>query len=451
MIRITRGLDLPITGEPSESIEPARSVSRVAVLGPDYNGMKPALEVQVGDRVRRGQRLFADRKNPEVVFTAPAGGTVREINRGAKRRFLSLVIEVDPQLDEDPVAFELPRKTDLDALTREEVTGALVASGLWTALRTRPYSKTPVPGSTPHSLFVTAMDTNPLAPPPRLTLQERERDFVRGLHVLQHLTEGRVFLCTDADSAIPGTDLRFVTHSRFTGPHPAGLPGTHIHFLDPVSEHKTVWYIGYQDVCDVGRFFETGVVPVERVISLAGPSVERPRLLRTRLGACTETLTAGELKPGHHRVISGSVLSGRTATGPLAFLGRFHNQISVLREGAPRRFLGWLRPGMDMFSIKPVFASAWFARGRRFDFTTSQNGSKRAMVPIGMYEKVMPLDILPTFLLRALLVGDVEQAVALGALELDEEDLALCTFACPGKMEYGPLLRQVLERYEKEG
>ena len=284
-----------------------------------------------------------------------------------------------------------------------------------------------------------------------MVLREEEAAFTHGLQILSHLTDGAVFICKRPGTVLPGTELSFVTVEEFDGPHPAGLPGTHIHFLDPVSLNKTVWTIGYQDVIAIGRLFVTGQIPIERIISLAGPAVRNPRLLRTRIGACTDELTAGGVIGDDLRVISGSVLSGRTATGPAAFLGRNHLQVSVLSEGRDREFLGWQKPGFDKFSIKRVFASAFTWNGRLFPFTTNKNGSRRAMVPIGMYEKVMPLDVIPTFLLRALIVGDTEQAQLLGCLELDEEDLALCTFACPGKSEYGPLLRSTLARIEEEG
>ncbi|MBX3440057.1 MAG: Na(+)-translocating NADH-quinone reductase subunit A, partial [Planctomycetaceae bacterium] len=321
----------------------------------------------------------------------------------------------------------------------------------WTALRQRPYSKVPSPRSKPHAIFVQAIDTNPLAPSPKLVITERAPYFEHGLQVLRHLTEGAVYLCTAPGVDIPGKALGFVSHYEFEGPHPAGLPGTHIHFLDPVSDRRQVWYIGYQDVLAIGELFVTGRLSVERIVSLAGPQVVEPRLLRTRLGASIEDLTHGQLKPGENRVISGSVLSGRKAVGSAAYLGRYHVQISVIREGREREFLGWQMPGFDKFSVKPVYASGFAADARRFAFTTNTNGSRRAMVPIGMYEAVMPLDILPTFLLRALLTGDTDQAQALGCLELDEDDIALCTFVDPGKAEYGPLLRQALSAIQKEG
>ena len=214
--------------------------------------------------------------------------------------------------------------------------------------------------------------------------------------------------------------------------------------------NKTVWHVSYQDVAAIGKLFSTNRLFVERIIALAGPQVERPRLVRTRLGARLSELTDGQLRAGENRIISGSVLSGRAATGPFDFLGRYHLQIAVLSEGREREFLGWQKPGVDKFSVKNVFASRLFP-GKLFSFTTSTEGSDRAVVPISSYEKVMPLDVGPTFLLRSLITGDTDQAQLLGALELDEEDLGLCSFVCPGKHEFGPLLRKNLEQIELEG
>jgi Na+-transporting NADH:ubiquinone oxidoreductase subunit A len=302
----------------------------------------------------------------------------------------------------------------------------------------------------PASIFVTAIDTNPLAADPAVIIAEYKEDFTRGITVLSRLTGSVVYVCAGEKGQIPGEGLPKTHLERFAGPHPAGLPGTHIHFLDPVDAHKTVWYIGYQDVIAIGKLFSTGKLWVERVISLGGPVVKKPRLLRTRLGAGLEELTAGELAEGENRVVSGSLFGGRTAAGPLAFLGRYHTQVSCLREGREREMFSFLRPGFNKHSVLRVVASAYIP-GKRFAFSTTTNGSPRPIVPMGNYEAVMPLDILPTQLLRYLVAGDTEMAQKLGCLELDEEDLALCSYVCAGKYEYGPILRDVLTRIEKEG
>ncbi|MGB4072968.1 Na(+)-translocating NADH-quinone reductase subunit A [Pseudomonas sp.] len=445
MIKIKSGLDLPISGVPEQRIEAARAVRSVAVLGCDYHGMKPTMAVQVGDRVKLGQVLFSDKKNPGVHFTAPGAGVVGAIHRGEQRVLQSVVIDLD---GDEAVEFARYEAGQLASLEPQAVRDNLQQSGLWAALRTRPFSKVPAIDAVPSSIFVTAIDTQPLAADPALIIAEQAGAFENGLSVLARLA--KVFLCKAAGVPLPGENLPGVQVEGFAGPHPAGLPGTHIHFLDPVSVSKSVWQIGYQDVIAIGQLFTSGRLHVERVVALAGPVVEKPRLLRTRLGANLDELSAGELQPGHNRVISGSLLGGRTSRGAFAFLGRYHVQVSCLHEGNERELLHYLRAGVNKHSVLNIFVSKLMA-AKRFAFDTSTNGSPRAMVPVGNYEAVMPLDILPTQLLRYLIVGDTEMAQKLGCLELDEEDLALCSYVCAGKYEYGPILRDNLTRIEKEG
>ena len=444
MIKIKQGLDLPITGTPEQQISQGNAVTEVAIVGPDYVGMKPTMVVKEGDRVQKGQVLFTDKKTAGVQYTSPASGVVKAINRGDRRVFLSVVVAVEGS---DEITFQSYPADKLSEVSREDVQANLVASGLWTALRTRPYSKAPALDTVPASIFVTAMDTHPLAADPALIIAEQTDAFKAGLQVLKRLTEGKLFVCKAPGANIPTAGIE--TTEEFSGPHPAGLAGTHIHSLDAASTAKTVWSIGYQDVIAIGQLFTTGSLNSERVISLAGPQVTQPRLVRTLVGANLNELTAGELAEGENRMVSGSVFGGRTAVEGLAYLGRFHNQVSVLEEGRDRPLLHYLRPGFERFSVLPIYVSRFL--NKTFNFTTSTNGSERAMVPVGTYERVMPLDILPTQLLRALIVEDMEVAVNLGALELDEEDLALCSYTCPGKYEYGPILRTNLTRIEQEG
>jgi NADH:ubiquinone oxidoreductase, Na(+)-translocating, A subunit len=447
MIKIRRGLDLPITGSPRQSIEDGPKIRSVAVIGFDYHGMKPTMAVQVGDKVKKGQLLFTDKKTEGVRYTAPAGGTVAAINRGHQRVLQSVVIDVE---GDEAEKFASYPAAELGNLERDKVVDNLVQSGLWTALRTRPYSKVPAVNTAPVNIFVSAMDTNPLAADPAIVIAEQAENFQNGLAALSRLTDGKVFVSHAEGVNIASGSLSNVVFETFSGVHPAGNVGTQIHFLAPVSLAKVAWTIGYQDVIAVGALFTQGELNTDRVVSLAGPVVNDPRLLRTRVGASLDELTAGAADGADNRVISGSVFGGRTTSGAVAYLGRYHTQVSILSEGRERPFLHYFVPGFNRFSALPIYISKLLG-GKKFSFTTSANGSERAMVPIGAYEKVMPLDILPTQLLRALIVGDTETAQKLGCLELDEEDLALCTFICSGKYEYGPILRDNLTRIEKEG
>ncbi|MCA9660885.1 MAG: Na(+)-translocating NADH-quinone reductase subunit A [Myxococcales bacterium] len=451
---IKKGLNLPITGDPQQVIHDAKQPSKVALVALDYIGMKPKMHVKVGDTVKRGQLLFEDRKTEGVLYTSPAAGTVAAINRGARRALQSVVIELKAdEAADDHVEFAAFTGKGPEQLSADEIKALLLEAGAWPALRTRPFSKVADPNVEPKALFVTAVDSNPLAPNPDVILAGAEDDFQRGLAIVAKLAP-KTYLCTGAKSQIAPGSAKGVRHEAFEGLHPFGNVGTHIHLLDPVERNKQVWYVGFQDVIAIGRLFKTGKIDVSRVVSLAGPVVKSPRLLRTRVGADLDELVKGELGDGDNRVISGSIFGGRKAMGEtLGFLSRYHQQVSCLQEGREREFIGWLLPGASKFSLLGIYVGGFLGRmfGKKFDFTTTTHGSHRAMVPIGLYEKVMPLDIMPTFLLRALAVEDTDNAVKLGALELDEEDLALCSFVDPGKENWGFTLRKNLTAIEKEG
>lgn len=457
--KVKKGLELPIAGSPRQVVTDALPVRRVAIMADDFPGVKPGFEVGEGDSVRRGQLVFSDRRRGEVRHTAPGAGTVVAIHRGARRALLSVVIELNERevegapTDDDFQPFESYTGADPDSLDAPAVRALLQESGLWTALRARPFGKVPRPDDPePHSIFVNAMDSNPLTADPQVVLEGQEKDFHQGLRLLGRLTSGSVFLCVAPGSPLARGAEGAATVEEFSGPHPAGTTGYHIHRLAPVSRTRTVWSVGYQDVASIGRLFRTGRLDLDRVIALGGPPLADPRLVRTRAGASTHDILADEEPQlGDVRYISGSVFAGKAAMGEqYGFLGRYDNQISVLKEEREREFIGWLSPGFRKFSTLPIYVSK-LTRPQELELGTTTNGSERAIIPIGNYEKVMPFDIVVTYLLRALAVGDVERAEELGCLELAEEDLALCTFVDAGKNEFGPLLRKNLEIIEREG
>lgn len=449
MITIKKGLDLPINGTPSDTIS-EHTPSHIALIGYDYIGMRPTMLVAEGDTVAKGQALFEDKKRAGVLYTAPASGRIVAINRGERRVFESIVIE---KSGNDEINFDAFGEDTLHNLPRQTVVDNLVKSGEWTAFRTRPFSRTPFIDSVPSAIFVNAMDTNPLALDPMLVLKDEMTSFNHGLSVLSVLSP-TTFVCHHGkDNLTRVSNLNAhnqTTYHAFGGVHPAGLAGTHIHFLHPLARGVTVWTINYQDVIAIGKLFTTGKLFTDRLIALGGPAVKNPRLIKTTRGADLADLTKDELYDGTHRIISGSVLSGRAYSPTTAHLGRFAGQISVLPEGFERPSFHFFALGRNRFSALPIYISQFF-KGKKYNFTTSTNGSPRAMVPIGSFEKVMPQDYLPTQLLRALIVEDIAVAVDLGALELDEEDVALCTFVSPGKYEFGDILRDNLTRIEAEG
>ena len=446
-VRIIKGLELPISGQPEQAIYRSANVASVALLGGDYVGLRPVMQVAEGEQVRLGQSLFVDRRDRRISFTAPGTGRIRAINRGARRRLVSIVIDIDD--DDDEMTFQFWPDDQLAALRRDQVTDVLLASGLWTALRTRPFSRRADPDTPPSAIFVTATDSNPLASRPEVIVNAERAAFANGLTVISHLTNGSVYVCQSPRADLPTSNRGNVVPVEFSGPHPTGLVGTHIHLLHPASTNRTVWHLGYQDVIAIGKLFTTGKLWAERIISLAGPVVRQPRLVRARLGASVNDLIECELEDARYRVVSGSILSGRSAVGAEGYLGRFHNQIAAFAEqiakSEPGNFLGRARKfttyGPGVTDRPPE---------RRLAMTTAQGGQLSPLLPLGGYERVMPLDILPTPLIRALLVGDREMAEALGCLELDEEDLALCSFVCPSKIDHGRPLREMLDRIAGE-
>ena len=406
-IRIRRGLDIAVPGTPRQTVGAQIVTDTCGLMADDYPGVRPALAVSVGDRVAAGDPLFTDRRRPQIAFSAPVAGTVAQvISHGTARAAQCMVIERDGDQTRE---FTLPG----EAAGRDGVQAALLESGLWPAFRTRPFGRIPNPGAVPDALFVTAMSTDPLAADAAVVIAGYESDFAAGLKVLQRLTDGPVHVCQ-----APGPKLA-ENAVEFAGPHPAGLPGTHIHFLHPVGAGGVVWHLDYQDVISVGRLFQTGTPWMDRVIALAGPGVPNPELCRVALGSSLAGITAGRIDDGDMRVISGPVLSGRAAP----FLSRHHLQVSVLPEG-------WEAPETRPFA-RPA--------------STALAGARGPLIPIADFDRVMPLRLLPVPLLRALSVGDWETAARLGCLELAEEDLALLSYVCPGRGEYGPLLRAVLD------
>jgi len=419
---VRKGLDLKLAPPPAVGTPEPKSAMRVALLGRDFPGLRFDLLAHEGARVRAGEPLLRDRRRPEVVVVSPAGGTVAAVNLGARRALVSL--EIDREDEQCAAAFEIPARPD-----REALRALMLASGTWTALRKRPFGIIPDPQAEPRALLITATDSEPLAPDPVATIVRHAEAFSAGVTALTEICESPVYLCQASRAAIPVRAPARIKVAEFTGPHPAGLPGTHIHALCPIGfDAGEAWHIGYQDVISFGHLLTTGTPWLYREISLAGPAVSRPRMLSTPLGASIKELVAGELEDRPVRLISGSALSGQVAAGTQAYLGQRHNQLTALPEAIP--------------SEHP-------RRGHRV-FDTGLRGTPGPLIAVGDLDRVAPPGILAVPLLRALLVGDVERARDLGALELVEEDLALLSYVCPSKTDYGPLLRDMLDQLREE-
>jgi len=440
---IRKGFNIPLPGAVTDHvIVDGPAIKQVALKPQEAHGIKVKMLVQEGDVVKIGSPLFCDKRDPDVFFTSPGAGKVAAINRGDKRLALSVVINLadDQHADFGKLAFG-------DA---GQVASSLQRTGLWTLLRQRPFDKVAESTAAPSSLFVTCTDTHPLAAPPLAILAGREEEFKAGLQVLRKLAP-QTFMCTAPGDDWSAMEVDGVNQHKFSGPHPAGNPGVHINALDPVSSKKTVWNIGFQEVAEIGHLVKTGQLPVSRVFAAVGPAFDKPTLVRTRRGVSTSELLAAHNLTGKLRAVAGSALSGDGATpgSPTAFMGCRDNQMCVLNDDPQKELLGWANPIGSRHTFTNTALIKFFRSRHKFD--TDLNGGHRAIVPLGNWEEVMPMDIMPTHLIKALAAGDLEMAEKLGVLEVAEEDLALCEYLDQSKTEVTALLRAMLTRIEKEG
>jgi len=450
MIKIKKGLNIPISGTPEDKITDFKNPRSVALVGSDYHGLKPAMLVKEGEKVKIGQPLFEDKKNPGVIFTSPGGGIVESINRGKKRALQSVVIDISD--NEEEISFSSIKTDDLANHTKSSIRENLIESGLWTSFRTRPFSKIPKIDSDPKSIFINCMDTNPLSLDPELIISNNLDNFELGLSAIRLLSGSPLHLCIKQDSSLTFKQEENTHEHIFYGPHPSGLAGTHMHFISPATIDNINWHISYSDVILIGSFFSEGKIPTNKYICLSGPKIENPRIISTRIGACIDEICAGELSQSENRVVSGSLINGREAIGSYAYLGKYHNQICAIEEpnSSDRELFDWALLGRNRFSKLGIFISS-LLKNKEFNIKARMYGPDRAILPLGVYEEVFPLNLLITPLLRALAVGDTQELQSLGILELDEEDLALCSFVCPSKYDFSYLLRERLNAIEVEG
>ncbi len=446
-IKAKRGLDIPIHGAPaSHTIVDQLDVKRVALLPQEHWGAKVRMLVQEGDAVRVGTPLFADRRDESVVFVSPAAGKVAAVNRGLRRVVQSIVVDADNFKDAEP--FE---PVDIKSASREDIVGTLAGSGLWPALRRRPYDRVAISTEEPAGIIVQAYDSNPLAPDLAEIVKGRDEDIDAGLDALNKLTDGMVHICVKKDQSWGKFVEDGIQVHHFHGPHPSGTPGFFIHKLCPAGANRPVWHIGIQDVADIGRLLTKGQRPTDRVVALTGPMAKEPKVLRTRIGAEMGRLTDGESTARVTRVVNGSPLWGNKASAEdnTAFLGRYNNQVTLLEDDVKRDLIGWALPVSGRYTQTNTVWDKFFRKTFKYD--TDTNGSLRAIVPMGHYESVMPMDVLATQLIKALASHDLESAEKLGVLELAEEDLALCQVVDPSKIPLTDLLRDMLTTIEKEG
>ncbi|MDR2129792.1 MAG: Na(+)-translocating NADH-quinone reductase subunit A [Odoribacteraceae bacterium] len=446
-IKLKKGLDIKLEGEAGGE-DPRPVPCALHALKPtDFRALVPKLEVKAGDRVRAGDPLFSNKHNPAVKFTAPVSGTVEEIRRGEKRKILAVVVKADERITYKEFATPAPG----EEAPGERIIELLLESGLWPLIKQRPYDIIADPATRPKAIFVTAFDSSPLAPDYKILLKNERPALRAGLNALSKLTGGTLHLNARAgETPLPADDLpRNVKINHFAGPHPAGNVGVQIHHLDPINKGETAWVVNLPDVALIGRFLSSGRVDLRQLVALAGSEVTAPAYLSTITGARVGDIVKGRLRDRERqRVISGNVLTGERVTED-SFLGFYHRLITVIPEGDRPEFLGWATPGLEKFSMSRAFPSFLFPN-KRYRLNANYHGEQRAFVMSGQYEKVLPMDILPVYLLKAILAGDIEKMEQLGILEVAPEDLALCEFACTSKIPVQEIIASGIERMMKE-
>ncbi len=447
VINIKRGLDIKMSGRAEKIFVQATRAKTCAIKPPDWHGLTPKIIPKLCDPVRVGTPIFYDKYHPEIKFTSPVSGILSEIRRGARRRIIEVVLE-----DDGKVSAEKFTQADPSDLSREEVIKNLLDSGLWPAIRRRPYSVIAQPDKPPKSIFISGFDTAPLAPDYDFILKDAEDEFQWGVNALRRLTDGKVHLSLDGryPSVKTLTNLTGVEIHRFKGPHPAGNVGVQINKLDPINKGEVVWVVKPQDVVAIGRLFNTGKYDPSVIIALTGSRVKKPQYYKTIRGTHMGSILEDQLMEGENRVISGNVLNGQQISGTEGFLGFFDSQVTVIPEGNYYELFGWIKPGFRKFSMSSSFASSWLAPNRSHELDTNYHGGERAFVMTGQYEKVVPMDIYPQQLLKSILVNDIDKMEQLGIYEVDEEDLALCEFVCTSKTPVTRILREGLRSIRKE-
>lgn len=445
---IKKGRDIRLKGAAEKKIVSINLPQHVAMQPQDFRGLHPRLSVKVGDTVKVGSTLFADKAIPEIQVASPASGKIVAVNRGAKRALLSIVVETDGH--QDCEVFPKFSEDQIKSISKADVTEALLNGKLWPVIRQRPFSKIADPHTKPKSIFVHAMNTEPMALDIDFILDGREKEFQIGLDLLGRLTDGSVHLCTAKGSRSKAlTQANRVQTHTFEGPHPAGNVSTHIHYVDAINKGDVVWYVEAQDVLRIASLFLNGTYPTERIIAVTGEGAANSRIYaKTVIGTPIAALLGNGI-PDDVRCISGSVLNGREV-GHNGYVQFYDSQVSIVLAGGHREFLGWLMPGLGKYSFSKTFASS-FLPEREVALDTDEHGSHRAMVFNHIYDSLVPLDIMTYFLIKAVLSGNVEESEELGILECDEEDFALCTFACPSKTDVGGIIAKGLALIESEG
>ena len=444
-IRLKKGLNINLLGEADKVYASVKPTDRYVVKPTDFHGLTPKLTVRIGDQVKAGSSLFLDKSNEKVKFCSPVSGEVTDIIRGDKRRILEVVIKADTEITYKDFTI-----VSADSLSREQIIDTMLKGGVWPFVRQKPYDIIANPMDMPKAIFISTFKSAPLAIDNDFVLYGMDELFQKGLDYIVKLTKGKTHLNIDGNTNPSKifTEAKGVEINRVSGPHPAGNVGVQIHHIDPINKGEIIWYLEPQDIIAIARLFNEGRYDLSRIISVSGPQLIKPRYHRTIAGASIANLLADNLKEGDNRIISGDLLTGRKINID-GVLGFYHTSVSVIKEGNKQEFLGWILPGINKFSASRTFLS-WLSPSKRYNVNSNMNGEERAYVVTGSYEKVLPMDIYPMQLIKAIMIEDIEQMENLGIYEISPEDFALCEFVCTSKIEVQSIIRHGLDLVRKE-
>ena len=444
-IRLKKGLNIKLTGEAEQVYSTAESAKTYELKPTDFHGLTPKLIVKVGDNVKAGTPVFIDKYNEKVKFCSPFSGEITDVVRGAKRKILKVILTADKD-----ISYENLSSASVNDMSREEIINKMCANGVWPFIRQKPYDIIANPSDMPKSIFISAFNSAPISIDNDFALYGKEELFQQGLNIITKLTTGTTHLNLDGYSnpSKVFTDAKGVQINKISGPHPAGNVGVQIHHIDPINKDDIIWYLSPQDILTIATLFNEGKYDASRIIAIAGSQIKKPKYYRSIAGSSVSNLLKDNLKEGNSRIISGDVLTG-TKIEEHGSIGFYDYQLSVIPEGDKSEFLGWISPGLNKFSNSRSYFS-WLTPTKKYDLDANLHGEERAYVFSGEYEKVLPMDIYPTHLIKSIMVGDIEMMENLGIYEVSPEDFALCEFVCTSKVEVQKIIREGLDLIKKE-
>ena len=444
LIKLRKGLDINLKGKAAAEVVAVKEPGFYALCPDDFTGVTPKVVVKEQEYVMAGGPLFIDKNHPEVQFVSPVSGVVTSVERGARRKVLSITVEAAQEQD-----YEEFGKEDVSKMDAVSVKAALLKSGIFAFIKQRPYDIVADPTVAPRAIFVSAFDTNPLAPDFELALKGEEANFQTGLDALAKIAKTYLSISVNQKAAAL-TQAKNVTLTVFDGPHPAGNVGVQINNIAPINKGETVWTIDPQAVIFIGRLFNTGHVDLTRLVAVTGSEVKKPSYCKLKVGALLTNVFAGNVSTDKNlRYISGNVLTGKQITAN-GFLGAFHSQVTVIPEGDDvHEMLGWIMPRFDQFSTSHSYFS-WLMGKKEYTLDARVKGGERHMIMSNEYDRVLPMDIMPEYLIKAIIAGDIDRMEALGIYEVAPEDFALCEFVCSSKMELQRIVREGLDMLRRE-